>query len=171
MDFANPREPRPELPEEESRLRNGTANHLPGPGEGQPDFRGSSPAGPRIQDSVTSGALNPYSEPLTARERTEASANAQLPEEHVLPVWMQRTMLVIYVLFCVEIGLVLAVLPWTRAWTENALISSFPLLKTVASYNFTRGVVTGLGLLDLWLGIWEAVHYRDHRPHAQRRAA
>jgi hypothetical protein len=24
-----------------------------------------------------------------------------------------------------------------------------------------RGIVTGLGILDLWLGISEAVHYRE----------
>jgi hypothetical protein len=27
--------------------------------------------------------------------------------------------------------------------------------------NFTRGLFTGLGLIDIWLGIWEAAHYRD----------
>jgi hypothetical protein len=27
-----------------------------------------------------------------------------------------------------------------------------------------RGLVSGLGLLDIWIGVSEAVHYRDHRP-------
>jgi hypothetical protein len=24
-----------------------------------------------------------------------------------------------------------------------------------------RGVITGIGLVDVWIGIWEAVHYKD----------
>jgi hypothetical protein len=27
-----------------------------------------------------------------------------------------------------------------------------------------RGLISGLGLLDIWIGVSEAVHYRDHRP-------
>jgi hypothetical protein len=27
-----------------------------------------------------------------------------------------------------------------------------------------KGVITGIGLIDIWIGIWEAVHYRDQRP-------
>jgi hypothetical protein len=27
--------------------------------------------------------------------------------------------------------------------------------------NFVRGAISGIGIIDLWIGIWEAVHYRD----------
>jgi hypothetical protein len=27
-----------------------------------------------------------------------------------------------------------------------------------------RGIFSGLGMLDIWIGISEAIHYRDHRP-------
>ncbi len=27
-----------------------------------------------------------------------------------------------------------------------------------------RGIISGLGLLDIWIGISEAIHYRDQRP-------
>ena len=26
-----------------------------------------------------------------------------------------------------------------------------------------RGIISGLGLIDIWIGISEAVHYRDYR--------
>ena len=32
-----------------------------------------------------------------------------------MPVWLQRIFVGVYVLFCIELGLVLIVLPWTRS--------------------------------------------------------
>ena len=77
------------------------------------------------------------------------------------PIWVQRLQLIVFVVFCVELGMLLAVLPWTRVWTENSLVLSHPGLRAVLQHNFVRGAVTGLGLVDIWLGIWEAVHYRE----------
>ena len=79
------------------------------------------------------------------------------------PVWMQRFFLVSTVIFCLWVGLVLCVLPWLPAWTENGLVNDFPSLRWFLGTGFVRGLATGLGLLDLWIGISEAVHYRDRR--------
>jgi hypothetical protein len=79
------------------------------------------------------------------------------------PIWMQRFFLVSTVIFCLWVGLVLCVLPWLPAWTENALVSDYPTLRWFLGTGFIRGLATGLGLLDLWIGISEAVHYRDRR--------
>ena len=89
-------------------------------------------------------------------------ANATTPEPP-LPVWMQRACLVIYVLFCLEVGLLLALVPWTQVWTRNTYSLPFDWLRTLAQSGFARGTVTGVGLIDIWLGIWEAVQYRDER--------
>ena|SRR5436305_5305926 len=82
---------------------------------------------------------------------------------HPQPIWLQRFFLVSTVIFCLWIGLVLCVLPWLPAWTENALVRDYPRLRWVLGTGFVRGLATGLGLLDLWIGISEAVHYRDRR--------
>jgi hypothetical protein len=58
---------------------------------------------------------------------------------------------------------VLAVLPWTPVWTENNIVIGFPRLRSLLSTGFIRGLATGLGLLDLWIGLSEAVQYRDRR--------
>ncbi len=76
-------------------------------------------------------------------------------------VWLHRLSLVIFVMFCVELGMLLTVLPWTQVWTSNSLLALHPILKAVMHDNFVRGVVTGLGVVDVWIGIWEAVHYSD----------
>ena len=81
-----------------------------------------------------------------------------------LPIWMQRTFLIIFVLLCIEIGIVLVAVPWRPIWSDNALLSNYPHLRTVLRLGFVRGTITGIGLLDIWIGIWEAVHYRERKP-------
>ena len=75
--------------------------------------------------------------------------------------WLQRLWLVVFVLFCLEVGIILTVLPWTRLWTENSLLLGFPNVKEFMNYNFVRGLVSGLGLVDIWMGVVEAVTYRE----------
>ena len=85
------------------------------------------------------------------------------PEQRVsrATVWLHRLSLVIFVIFCIELGMLLAVLPWTPVWVNNGLVADSPLLKSILQGNFVRGLVTGCGLVDIWIGIWEAVHYKD----------
>jgi len=80
-----------------------------------------------------------------------------------LPVWLQRSFLVIYVLVCIEIGLVLVVVPWTRIWFNNSLLIGWPSLQHLLEHPFVRGAVSGLGFVDIGLGVLEAVRYRDRR--------
>jgi len=84
----------------------------------------------------------------------------------VAPVWLQRLSLLVLVLFCVYLGVLVAILPWwTRVWDNNMFINSHPALAAVLHLGAVRGLVTGLGLLDIWIGVSEAIHYRDHHSH------
>jgi hypothetical protein len=85
----------------------------------------------------------------------------------IAPIWLQRLSLLVLVLFCVYLGVLVAILPWwSRVWDHNLWIQSRPALAAVLHNGAVRGFISGLGLLDIWIGISEAVHYRDHRPHA-----
>lgn len=76
-------------------------------------------------------------------------------------VWSHRLSLVVFVVFCIELGMLLAILPWTTVWNQNSFLGDYPTIKAFVQHNFVRGVATGLGLVDIWIGIWEAVHYHD----------
>jgi hypothetical protein len=41
------------------------------------------------------------------------------------------------------------------------LLSPFPALRAIVASGFARGVATGLGLLNVWIGFWEAIQYRE----------
>jgi hypothetical protein len=76
-------------------------------------------------------------------------------------LWLHRLWLVVFVLFCLEVGIILTVLPWTKLWSDNSLLLSYPAVRDFLMYGFVRGVVSGLGLVDIWMGVAEAVTYRE----------
>jgi hypothetical protein len=82
----------------------------------------------------------------------------------VAPIWLQRLSLFVLVLFCVYLGVLVMVLPWwPKIWDQNMFIQARPALAALLHTGAVRGLVSGLGLVDIWIGISEAVHYRDHR--------
>jgi len=94
---------------------------------------------------------------------SHAGANGN-SSRRTAPVWLQRLSLFVLVLFCVYLGVLVMVLPWwTRIWDHNMFIQARPRLAAVLYNGAVRGMISGLGLLDIWIGISEAVHYRDYR--------
>jgi hypothetical protein len=80
-----------------------------------------------------------------------------------LQLWVHRASVFLFVLISAVAGVLLVILPWTPEWTDNYLLLSFPWLRTVVSAGFFRGLCSGLGLLDIWIGFWEALHYHEHQ--------
>ncbi|MCU1320414.1 MAG: hypothetical protein JWM43_63 [Acidobacteriaceae bacterium] len=79
-------------------------------------------------------------------------------------MWLQRVSLFVLVLFCVYLGVLVMVLPWwTRIWDHNLLMNAHPRLAAILHNGAVRGIISGIGLIDIWIGISEAVHYRDYR--------
>jgi hypothetical protein len=102
-------------------------------------------------------------EPVKPPDHGDSQRPVLVPPEPADPIWVQRLKLVIFVLFSVELGMLLVVLPWTPVWTHNSLVISSPDLRDILHHYFTRGAVTGLGLVDMWIGIWSAVQYREKK--------
>ena len=83
-----------------------------------------------------------------------------------------RLSVIFYILLCLEVGLVLTLLPWYSPfglgdWGSNYFlvyaahkIGSQGLQHAVASGWF-RGAVTGLGILNLGVAVWEIAHFNQ----------
>jgi hypothetical protein len=92
------------------------------------------------------------------------AAPPPMVDPNLAPVWLQRLSLFILVLFCVYLGVIVTFLPWwTAVWDHNLFFTSHPHLWAVLRLGPTRGIISGFGLLDIWIGISEAIHYRDQR--------
>jgi hypothetical protein len=113
----------------------------------------------------------PAASPQPAPAQTESSASllhsatstvAPQPQTAV-QLWLHRASVFLFVLISAVAGVLLVILPWTPEWTDNYLLLSFPWLRTLISSGFFRGLCSGLGLLDIWIGFWEALHYHEHQ--------
>jgi len=81
-------------------------------------------------------------------------------------IWLLRVRALLFVTLCATFGVLLLILPWTPKWTDNPLLMNFPDLREVVSSGFVRGLASGLGILDLWLGFWEAINYNESKAQA-----
>jgi hypothetical protein len=61
------------------------------------------------------------------------------------------------IVFFFEVGFVLAVVPWSQYWERNYFADSFPLLHEIITNNFVRGAITGLGLVNVAVGVLELI--------------
>jgi hypothetical protein len=95
----------------------------------------------------------------TPAEVAPISPAAARPSSWVLWLWRIRALL--FVTVCATFGVLLVILPWTPKWTDNPLLLMHPDLRSFVSSGFFRGLASGLGVLDLWLGFWEAIHYHE----------
>jgi hypothetical protein len=78
-----------------------------------------------------------------------------------MQLWLHRTSVFLFVLISAVAGVLLVILPWTPEWTDNYLLLSYPGLRSLVTTGFFRGLCSGLGLLDIWIGFWEALHYHE----------
>lgn len=66
----------------------------------------------------------------------------------------------IYIVYCFEIGSFLLIFPWLSMWEDNYFLYHFPALKPILLNNFIRGGISGLGLVDIFIGGLEVINYR-----------
>ena len=92
---------------------------------------------------------------------SESATSSKALPESALPVakgvvLRQRLWQGLVLLLFLEIGLFLVALPWSSAWDQNLVASYFPWLRPVFLSYYLRGAVSGLGLINLWMGISQA---------------
>lgn len=76
-------------------------------------------------------------------------------------LWRNRLFLLEFIFVCLFVGIILVVGPWTSFWTSNSLLANYPRLQAFLTYDFVRGLISGLGLVDIWLAVTEVGRYRE----------
>ena len=84
-----------------------------------------------------------------------------------------RLSVIFYIILCLEIGIVLTILPWVphgwlglSDWSNNYFLllaahkAGYGVQRLVAS-GWVRGAVSGIGILNLGMGIWELINFRQ----------
>ena len=78
-----------------------------------------------------------------------------------VPTWLQYLELSVRVVVRLYLGLIILILPWTHFWSDNRLLVMVPHLSFFVLNGVTRGIVSGLGILNMWIGVQDAIHFRQ----------
>lgn len=111
-----------------------------------------------VSDDMLNASTPPGERPAAVLDRPQGAAPAGLSR---VQMWMHRSSVFLFVLVSAIAGVLLIILPWTPEWTDNSLLLSYPALRALVNSGFFRGLCSGLGLLDIWIGFWEALHYHE----------
>lgn len=79
---------------------------------------------------------------------------------------------IVFIVLCFELGLALTLLPWVKTdlvgdWGNNYIIASLaqetglPIIQKAMSSGWVRGAVSALGLLNIFIGIWEILNFKQ----------
>jgi hypothetical protein len=81
-----------------------------------------------------------------------------------IPRWLERAELFLRVLLRMYIGLAVCYAPWSRLfWDQNPIFLQFPTLSIYAAHGAVRGLISGLGLLNLWIAFHDAIRQRTEK--------
>jgi hypothetical protein len=106
---------------------------------------------PRAVTGFVSGAAPEATPPAPAHKHPQR-----------IPRWLERAELFLRVLLRMYIGLAVCYAPWSHMfWDQNPLFVQYPTLSIYAANGAVRGIISGLGLLNLWIAFRDAIHHRD----------
>ena len=77
---------------------------------------------------------------------------------------------VLFILLSIEIGVFLLLIPWSEVWDRNLLLRYYPSVRPFYLSHYLRGAVSGLGLVNLWIGVSQVWNSRRFGAHFPRRS-
>lgn len=81
---------------------------------------------------------------------------------HRVPRWLERVELFLRVMLRMYIGLAVCYAPWSHSfWDQNPIFLQSTALADFARLGAVRGIVSGFGLLNLWIAFQDAIRRRD----------
>ena len=109
---------------------------------------------------VTTGPL-PVQPVAVTSVAASGPAQPEDPAPQRIPRWLIRVEMLLRVMLRMYIGLAVCYAPWSPMfWDQNPLFLQFPALGAVAGSGAVRGIVSGLGLLNLFIALQDGLRHR-----------
>jgi hypothetical protein len=74
--------------------------------------------------------------------------------------WYHILSALLFILFCLEVGLYLLIFPWTDYWESNFFAALIPEWYRHWSNPYVRGAVSGVGALNVYISLIEIFRLR-----------
>jgi hypothetical protein len=69
-------------------------------------------------------------------------------------------MALIFIVFCMELGMFLVIFPWSEFWDRSFFFSLAPEWRLYWDNAYLRGAVSGLGILNVYIALMEIFRLR-----------
>jgi len=79
--------------------------------------------------------------------------------------WYHKVSALIFIVFCLELGLFLVVFPWSELWEHNYFASLAPEWRLYWNNAYLRGAVSGLGIVNVYISLVEIFRLRRFVRH------
>jgi len=123
---------------------------LPGPGS---DFVPAPAASSPVENSSSSDSTG-----ASPVNYSAFAHDSEPPPPQRIPGWLVRIELLLRVMLRMYIGLAICYAPWSHVfWDQNPIFLQFPSVGMIAVNGAVRGLVSGLGLLNLWIAFQDAL--------------
>jgi hypothetical protein len=96
-------------------------------------------------------AIDPQTPPVEQME--------QAPDAPVYR-WYHKTAALLLIVFCLEVGVVLLVFPWSDYWDNNFFSTWIPRFHYFWDNSYLRGGVSGLGVVNIVIAFGELFRLR-----------
>jgi hypothetical protein len=83
-----------------------------------------------------------------------------IPVERPRYRWYHKTAGVVFVSFCLALGLFLLIFPWTDLWEANYFSTWIPEWHQYWDNLYVRGAVSGVGVVNLYIALVEMFRLR-----------
>jgi hypothetical protein len=74
--------------------------------------------------------------------------------------WYHKVSALIFIVFCMELGVFLVMYPWSGLWDANFFSTLAPEWRLIWDNAYFRGAVSGLGVLNVYIGLVEIFRLR-----------
>jgi hypothetical protein len=115
---------------------------------------------PKLPFSSNNASVEGFKSPAESSVSIDA-APVSKAQPSLFRLWLRRIGVLLFVFLCATLGVMLMIVPWRPEWSDNPLLLPYPTIRAFVGSGFARGVAMGLGALNVWIGFWEAIQYRE----------
>lgn len=96
--------------------------------------------------------------PIPAPDATDAQ---EVPRYR----WYHKALALIFIVFCLELGMFLVIFPWSDVWDRNLFPTLSPEWRAYWDNPYLRGALSGLGILNVYISLVEIFRLRRFARH------
>jgi hypothetical protein len=96
--------------------------------------------------------------PAAAAETPLPALPQDAPPPEPVHRWYHKMSAVLFITFCLDIGLFLLIFPWTDAWDNFAAFARN--FRPYCDNMYVRGAISGIGVINLYISLGEVFRLR-----------